>query len=68
MATFITSSYLTEVSASPGKAWSQMQRSKAAILWFFYSQMHISEKEMQFKVKVLEHLGLSIVIFFYHIY
>ena len=31
-----------EASASPGKAWSQMQRSKVAILWFFYSQMHIS--------------------------
>lgn len=30
--------------------------------------MHISEKEMEFKVKVLEHLGLSIVIFFYHIH
>ena len=68
MATFITNSYLTEASASPGKAWSQIQRSKAVILWFFFFQMHISEKEMQFKVKVLEHLGLSIVIFFYHIH
>ena len=34
------------------------------LIYISVFEMHISEKEMQFKVKVLEHLGLSIVIFF----
>ena len=73
---------LNEVAFSPLYILASFVKDKVSIgmwiyLWDLYFvpliyisvfEMHISEKEMQFKVKVLEHLGLSIVIFFPIIY